>query len=129
MRGPALGSVAKRRGLALATLLAALLGCGGASESKIPESDRLLLEAQKAIAAGDNAAFSTAGAADYLGSIDIAAMQAFTDGAVGYGAASLDEQIDLAADKDSLFFLIEARGAYAPGNAETFGLALEIEQV
>ena len=88
-----------------------------------------LFRAAPVSAAGDNAAFSTAGAADYLGSIDIAAMQAFTDGAVGYGAASLDEQIDLAADKDSLFFLIEARGAYAPGNAETFGLALEIEQV
>ena len=80
-------------------------------------------------AAGDNAAFSCAGAADYLGSIDIASMQAFTDGAVGYGAATLDEQIDLAADKDSLFYLIEARGAYAGGSAETFAVGLEIEQV
>ena len=76
-----------------------------------------------------NAAFSCAGAADYLGSIDIASMQAFTDGAVGYGAATLDEQIDLAADKDSLFYLIEARGAYAGGSAETFAVGLEIEQV
>lgn len=60
MRGPALGSVAKWRGWALATLLAATLGCGGSSESNIPESDRLLLEAQKSIAAGDNAAALTA---------------------------------------------------------------------
>jgi hypothetical protein len=52
--------MAKQRWLAFSALLAAILGCGGSSEPKIPESARLLLEAQKSIAAGDNAAALTA---------------------------------------------------------------------
>lgn len=55
-----LDSFTKSRGLALSTLLAAIVGCGGPSEPRIPESARLLLEAQKSIAAGDNAAALTA---------------------------------------------------------------------
>jgi hypothetical protein len=66
VKGPALDSFTKRRGLAFSTLLAAILGCGGSSEPRIPESARLLLEAQKSIAAGDNAAALTA----LQGSID-----------------------------------------------------------
>ena len=50
----------KQRGLAFLTLLAAIIGCGGSSEPNIPDSARLLLDAQKAIAAGDNAAALTA---------------------------------------------------------------------
>ena len=59
-RGPVLGSFVKQRGLAFLTLLAAIIGCGGSSEPNIPDSARLLLDAQKAIAAGDNAAALTA---------------------------------------------------------------------
>jgi hypothetical protein len=60
VKGPVLDRFMKRRRLAFSTLLAAILGCGGSSEPNIPESAQLLLEAQKSIAAGDNAAALTA---------------------------------------------------------------------
>jgi hypothetical protein len=59
-RGNVLGNFAKRRAFAFSCVLAAILGCGDSSEPNIPDSARLLIEAQKSIAAGDNAAALTA---------------------------------------------------------------------
>ena len=53
-------------------------------------------------------------------------MQAFTDGAVGFiatgaNAITLESTTTVAC-------LLEARGAYAPGNAEVFTIILEVVQ-
>ena len=86
----------------------------------------LFKAAPTTLANGDNAAFSTNGASGYLGFFDIAAMQAFTDGAVGFiatgaNAITLESTTTVAC-------LLEARGAYAPGNAEVFTIILEVAQ-
>ncbi len=72
---------------------------------------------------GDNAAWSTNQVANYLGSFDITVDKAFTDGAsgvviTGLNAISLDSGWLVAA-------VVEARAAYAPGNAEVFTVTLE----
>jgi hypothetical protein len=78
------------------------------------------------IASGDNAAFSTSGAADDLGYFDVVVDQAFTDGATGFVIGGPKAVvIDTAA---TIVCLLEARAAYAPGNAEIFTVALEVVQ-
>ena len=78
------------------------------------------------VANGDNAAFSTTGVAGYLGFFDITALQAFTDGAAGFIATGANAiTIDTTS---TIACLVEARGAYAPGNAEVFTLTLEVVQ-
>lgn len=74
---------------------------------------------------GDNAAFSTDGAADYLGSVDVTVSQAFTDGA--FGAATTE--INGVPATTTLYGLIEARGAYTPTSAGTFIVSLELDQL
>ena len=70
---------------------------------------------------GDNGIFSV-NKAGYVGYIDIAAMNAMKDGAVGFawptGPMTSPEEA-------SLFGFIEARGAYTPGSAETFTVTVE----
>jgi len=82
---------------------------------------------------GDNAAFAAAVsgiAANYLGYIDIVLDIAFTDGAKGFGSLDLGPCISFAAGEGvmTIAALIEARAAYAPGNAETFTLGLEVDR-
>jgi hypothetical protein len=79
-------------------------------------------------ASGDNAAFSSSGAADYLGYLDVEAMQAFTDGAAGHGAPGVAQAIQFrpAAGSMVLYGLLEARGAYTPAAQETFDVSLEV---
>lgn len=78
------------------------------------------------VANGDNAAFSTSGVANYLNSFDVTVGQAFTDGAAGFVATGANAiVIDAAA---TIVALVEARAAYAPGNAEVFTLTLEVVQ-
>lgn len=78
------------------------------------------------VANGDNAAFSTSGAANDLGFYDITVDQAFTDGATGFVIGGPRAAvIDTAA---TIVCLVEARGAYAPGNAEVFTVSLELVQ-
>ena len=72
---------------------------------------------------GDNAAFSVNGSAGYLGFFDIAAMQAFTDGAVGFIATGANTIV--LDTTTTIACLLEARAAYAPGNAEVFTITLE----
>jgi hypothetical protein len=75
---------------------------------------------------GDNGAFSVSGVADYLGSMNINMNQAFTDGACGFGEPSSGNEISaLLASGTTIVALLEARGAYTPGDAEVFTLTLE----
>jgi hypothetical protein len=75
------------------------------------------------VSSGDNAAMVIAtGAAAYLGSIDVVVGQTFTDGAAGQLAA------DILAFGNTLYGLLEARGAYTPANAEAFTVSLELDQ-
>lgn len=54
-----------------------------------------LYEAAPVVANGDNGAWSTSRAANYLGNIDIASMFAFTDGCTGYGAVASGAEMRL----------------------------------
>ena len=75
------------------------------------------------VTSGDNAAIVIAtGAAGYIGQFDIASMQTFTDGGVGFVAA------DVVVRSQTVYALLEARGAYTPASAETFTLSLEVAQ-
>jgi hypothetical protein len=78
------------------------------------------------VANGDNGVFSTSGTANYLNSFDITVGQAFTDGAVGFVATGVNA-ITLEAGA-TIVALVEARAAYAPGNAEVFTITLEVVQ-
>jgi len=72
---------------------------------------------------GDNAAWSTSGAAGYLGSIDVTVI-AFTDGCTGGGAATAGAEIN--ARGSSLYALLEARAAYTPASEEAFTVIPEV---
>ena len=76
---------------------------------------------------GDNGVWLTSGVASYRGSIDVVMDRAFSDGAAGVAALSPDINIRLASGT-AIFALIEARAAYAPASAETFGLMVEAVQ-
>lgn len=80
---------------------------------------------------GDNAAFATAvtgGAAQYLGKLTVAAMQAFADGASGQGAPATGTELNVKlASGQTIFGLLEVTGAYVPGAQETFDVSIEVE--
>lgn len=86
-----------------------------------------LFRAAPTCANGDNGAFSTDGVANYLGAFDVTIDRAFTDGAAGYGLPVIgnDMSIKIANGAQTIFALIEARAAYAPGNAEVFTVTLD----
>lgn len=79
------------------------------------------------VANGDNGAWSSDGAANYLGSLDVSTDRAFTDGAAGQGDPTNGAEINfvLAEGQRVLYGLLEARGAYTPGSAEKFTPTLE----
>ena len=79
-----------------------------------------LFKASPTVANGDNAAFSTSQVANSLGSFDVTMTQAFTDGAAVFISTGANDIVS-----DALYALIEARAAYAPGNAEVFTLSIE----
>lgn len=75
---------------------------------------------------GDNAAWSTNQVANYLGSLDVTMDKAFTDGASGVGVPTNGFEISFKCSATvNLQFLLEARAAYTPANAEIFTLQLE----
>jgi hypothetical protein len=82
--------------------------------------------------AGDNSAISTvvvASAKGYLGYIDITTMIAFSD--VGWGSGAPDNSrggIPYVATAQIIYGLLEARGAYTPGNAEVFTITVDALQ-
>jgi hypothetical protein len=83
------------------------------------------------VANGDNGAFSAnLIAAIHIGFVDVDMTSigvVGSDGAKGE-AAPARSVILFDCTAQALYALIEARGAYTPGNAETFTLAVEIAQ-
>lgn len=75
---------------------------------------------------GDNGAWLSTQAANYVGSIDISVDKAFSDGAAGNGVPSVGSEINFTAD--TYYVLVEARAAYTPASGETFTVSLEIIQ-
>lgn len=73
---------------------------------------------------GDNGVFSTSGAADYIGQVDVTVGQAFTDGAAGH--AAMVGSFRTKATTRSIFALLEARATYTPASAEVFTIAVEV---
>lgn len=74
---------------------------------------------------GDNGAWSTSGAAAYLGAMDVTIDRAFTDGAVGVAVPV--NGFDVSYDQgEAIYALVEARGAYTPASGETFTLEAEV---
>jgi hypothetical protein len=82
--------------------------------------------------AGDNSAIATvvvASAKGYLGYIDITAMVGFSDVCWGSGAPDNTRGgIPYVATAQIIFGLLEARGAYTPGNAEVFTVSVDALQ-
>ena len=73
---------------------------------------------------GDNGAWLTNQSANYVGAVDITCDRAFTDGASGNGVPNVGSELNFTSD--TYYALIEARGAYTPGNAEVFTVELEV---
>jgi len=67
---------------------------------------------------------------NYLGSIDVTMDRAFTNAALGIGVPQNGSDISGVPDAGTvnIYGLLEARGAYVPGNAEVFTVTLEIHQ-
>lgn len=85
-----------------------------------------LYRASPTVANGDNGAFSTNQAANYVGRFDVTMDQAFTDGASGNGVPAVGSEVNF--HTATYYALIEARGAYTPANGETFTVELEVLQ-
>jgi hypothetical protein len=68
---------------------------------------------------GDNGAWSTDKAANYVGSVDVTIDKAMTDGAAGNATCEFN------INSLSLYGLLEARGPYTPASAEVFTVTLE----
>lgn len=83
------------------------------------------------IANGDNAAWST-NYSGYLGSVDVTLDKAFVDSSSGIGVPNTGTEIGfvlkpgVATAGEEIFFLLEARAAYAPASAEVFTVTAEI---
>lgn len=79
---------------------------------------------------GDGAAWLSNNAANYMGSIDLVMLRAFSDGAVGIGLSNDGSEIffNTPAGVQTVFALLEARAAYTPTSGETFTLTLETLQ-
>lgn len=78
---------------------------------------------------GDNGAFVPANKAGWIGALDVSCTLVFGDGASGIGSDTYGAGIIIppASGTQTIYALLEARGAYAPGNAEVFTLELHIE--
>jgi hypothetical protein len=75
---------------------------------------------------GDNDAWSTNKAANYIGYFDFAAASqiAFTDGAACNAVPAVGSELNFTSD--TLYGLLEARGAYTPISGEVFTPELEV---
>jgi hypothetical protein len=80
---------------------------------------------------GDGAAFSTNQSANWLGSISVSSMQAFTDGCTGTGSFAAGSEAFLKTSNVSgqsqqfIYALLQAQAAYTPVSGEAFTLTLE----
>jgi hypothetical protein len=80
------------------------------------------------VANGDNGAWSSSAAANYLGSIDgPSVLKAFTDGCADVGSATAGAEflIRLPAGK-TIYGLLAAIGTYTPDSSEVFTITLEM---
>ena len=73
---------------------------------------------------GDNGAWSTNQAVNYVGAFDVTVDRAFTDGAAGNGVPMAGSEINLGLN--TYYGLLEARGTYTPANGEVFTVDLEV---
>lgn len=89
-----------------------------------------LFSASPTVANGDNGVFTPAtGAATYLGALNIASMIGMSDGCAGSGAALVGTEITVQLTSgQTIYGLLEARGAYTPISGETFTATLEVVQ-
>lgn len=79
---------------------------------------------------GDNAAIIPTNRDKYLGSVSVATSQAFIDGAAGWGQVAAEAPIRIHYDRltttaGTVYALIEALAAYAPGAQEVFKVSVE----
>jgi hypothetical protein len=86
-----------------------------------------LYSASPTVAAGDNSAWSSNQAANYLGNIDgPTVLFAFTDGCALFGAAAAGSEMVLRLSSGTTIYgLLEARAAYVPTAQEVFTITLE----
>lgn len=85
-----------------------------------------LYQALPTVTNGDNGAWLSSNAADWLGNIDVSSMLAFSDGAAGTGSCPAgSEQYVRQAQGKTVYGLLAALGAYTPASAEVFTVVLE----
>lgn len=78
---------------------------------------------------GDNGAWLTDQAAEYLGALDVTCDRAFSDGAGGSGVPVTGSEINFVLTSGQVIYgLCEAKAAYVPDSAEVFVWALEVLQ-
>lgn len=78
---------------------------------------------------GDNGVWLSSQAATYLGAFSVTVDKVFSDGSAGTGAPLVGSEINFKLPStDTIYGLIEARGAYTPTSAEVFTVELEVLQ-
>ena len=78
---------------------------------------------------GDNGVWLSTQSATYMGSLDMSSAKAFSDGAGTTGTPSDGSEINFALPSgQTVYGLLEARGAYTPASAESFTVELEVLQ-
>lgn len=89
-----------------------------------------LYDASPAVANGDNGAFSSTNAANYLGYISCDGTTTpgakFSDGAVAIGAQTAGAEINVRPASKTIYGLIESVSTYTPASAETFTVILDL---
>lgn len=86
-----------------------------------------LYSASPTVANGDNGAWSSDGAATYLGKLDPAIMEAFTDGSANVSAFAAASDLHFNAPTDGVIYgLLVADAAYTPASAEVFTVELTV---
>ena len=87
--------------------------------------------ASPTVANGDNGAFSSSQAANYIGSADVT-MSAFTDGCAGLTALGTNSPVaavDFPGAENTIYALIEALAAYTPAAEEVFTATIFVERL
>lgn len=88
-----------------------------------------LYSASPTVTNGDNGAWLSDQASNYIGALDVTVDRAFSDGAAGNGVpvSGSDINFDLSSGT-TIYGLLEARAAYTPTSAGTFVCSLEVLQ-
>lgn len=86
-----------------------------------------LYQALPTVTNGDNGAWLSTGAADWLGNIDVSSMFAFSDGAAGSGSCPAGSEMVIRNKQGTkVYGLLTALGAYAPASGEIFTVVIEV---